>query len=493
MRLKYQLFLSLLLSSGLLILLLYAFNSWSFNRGFLGYLNQSEIQKLAPMIDELSDGFERSGSWNWLIDELTSWESLLEKYAGKRPSPPGGPERPPESVKKPGPPVMDDDKSPPRRPPTQERSETVLTIAAQLVLADTGRHILIGPPRMKPGTPEHIWLPIRVNEKIEGYLGYLQIQQLSGGLDKIFAEQQRRSFAYGALFVILLSALLAVVLAARLVGPILRIKGAVSRISQGEFTHRIYSDRKDEIGDLSHDINRLAMTLDQNLSARQQWLAEISHELRTPVAILQGELEAMIDGVIPVNATSIASLHSESLRLSRLINDLHSLTLSDIGALDYQFEPLDMVSIIAARCHSGNSLASSKDISVEFTQPGKPLFSRGDRQRLEQLFDNLLQNSIRYTDPGGTVNIAIQARAERILIVWEDASPGVTDEQLPLLFDTLYRVEASRNRATGGAGLGLAIAKRIVEAHDGEVSASHSELGGLKITISLPLFPVKRT
>ncbi|ASJ70928.1 ATP-binding protein [Granulosicoccus antarcticus] len=488
MRLKYQLFLSLLLSSGLLIVLLYAFNSWSFNRGFLGYLNQSEIQKLAPMIDELSAGFERSGSWNWLIDELPTWESLLQKYAGKRPSPPRGPEHPPESAINPRPPLMDDDRPPPPRPATLDSSETVLTIAAQLVLADAQRHILIGPSHMSSSQPEHIWLPIRVNGKIEGYLGYLQRQQLSGGLDKVFSEQQRRSFAYGALFVILLSALLAVILAARLVGPILKIKGAVSRISQGEFTHRIYSDRKDEIGDLSHDINRLAMTLDQNLSARQQWLAEISHELRTPVAILQGELEAMIDGVIPVNETSIASLHSESLRLSRLINDLHSLTLSDIGALDYQFEPLDLVSIIAARCHSATPLANSKDISVEIDQPGKPLFTRGDRQRLEQLFDNLLQNSIRYTDPGGTVNIGIQIQTEHIHITWEDASPGVTDDQLPLLFNTLYRVEASRNRATGGAGLGLAIAKRIVEAHDGEVNASHSELGGLKISINLPLF-----
>lgn len=494
MRLKYQLFLSLLLSSGLLILILYAFNSWSFNRGFLSYLNKTEMQKLAPMITELAAGFEQAGNWNYLTDNLNSWDSLLRKYIGKRPEPPRDSNR----QRDPRPPQLqvqlelDQRPKPGQKPrPRQQNGEGQLTIVAHLILADTDKQILIAPPPHLPANnSERTWLPILVNDTLVGYLGYQQIQQLSGGLDRVFAEQQRRSFAYGALFVILLSALLAVVLAARIVGPILKMKSAVSRISQGEFTHRISSDRKDEIGNLSHDINRLAMTLDQNLNARQQWLAEISHELRTPVAILQGELEGMIDGVIPINGNAIASLHSESLRLSRLINDLHSLTLSDIGALDYRFEPLDLVSIIAARCHTGNPMAKSKDISIDFIPPDSPLFTRGDRQRLEQLFDNLLQNSIRYTDPGGNVRIGIQAMAGNIDIAWEDATPGVNDEQLPLLFNTLYRVETSRNRETGGAGLGLAIAKRIVEAHDGKVNASHSELGGLMISISLPLFPV---
>lgn len=290
---------------------------------------------------------------------------------------------------------------------------------------------------------------------------------------------------------IALSGVLAVALAARIVRPVLKMNGAVSRISQGEYTYRIEAERQDEIGDLARNINRLATSLDQNLNARQQWLAEISHELRTPVAILQGELEGMIDGIIPVDDTAIASLHSESLRLSRLISDLHSLTLSDIGALDYQFESLDLVSLIAARCHAASSLSSAQDITVELSLPDEPLFVRGDRQRLEQLFDNLLQNSVRYTDPEGELKIALNQQDDGILISWEDSSPGVTDEQLPHLFDTLYRVETSRNRATGGAGLGLAIAKRIVDAHEGRISASQSPIGGLSLSIRFPLLPVK--
>ncbi len=490
MRLKYQLFLSLLLSSGLLIVLMYAFNSWSFNRGFLGYLNTAEVQKLAPMIDELAAGFEQSGSWDWLTNDLDTWDSLLEKYVGKRPGPHlktlGAR---PDLQQPPGAMAPADDQPP---PPSEKmgQQQGVLTFDAQLILANTEKLILVGPPRMTTGEENRIWLLIKSNETITGYLGYRQIRELSGQVDKVFAAQQRRSFAYTALFMIALSGLLAVALAARIVRPILKVNGAVSRISQGEYTHRIDAERLDEIGDLARNINRLAITLDQNLSARQQWLAEISHELRTPVAILQGELEAMIDGIIPVDDAAIGSLHSESLRLSRLINDLHSLTLSEIGALDYRFQSLDLVSIIAARCHAANAMASSRDIAVDLVLSSKPLFMRGDQQRLEQLFDNLLQNSVRYTDPGGTLSVRLEVSGESIEISWEDSSPGVTDEQLPHIFDVLYRAEASRNRSTGGAGLGLAITKRIVEAHEGRMSASHSELGGLLVSIRFPLLPV---
>ena len=125
--------------------------------------------------------------------------------------------------------------------------------------------------------------------------------------------------------------------------------------------------------------------------------------------------------------------------------------------------------------------------------PSKPLFMRGDQQRLEQLFDNLLQNSVRYTDPGGTLSVCMEVSGESIEISWEDSSPGVTDKQLPHIFDVLYRAEASRNRSTGGAGLGLAITKRIVEAHEGRMSASHSGLGGLLINIRFPLLSVKNS
>jgi two-component system sensor histidine kinase BaeS len=265
------------------------------------------------------------------------------------------------------------------------------------------------------------------------------------------------------------------------------VNKAVSRISRGDYAERLDVLRRDEIGDLARNINRLAVTLDKNLGARQQWLAEISHELRTPVAVLQGEIEAMQDGVIPIDKSAIASLHGESLRLSRLIDDLHDLTMSDIGALSYRFEPLDLTRVIKERCDAGMAPAMTRCISITRQCPDEPLMVRGDRQRLVQLLDNLMQNSIRYTDPGGSIHVCVSRQSDDALISWQDSTPGVSDVQLPKLFDPLYRTEESRGRDTGGAGLGLSIVKKIVDAHEGRVEAAHSPSGGLAIHIQLPL------
>ncbi|NND92022.1 MAG: HAMP domain-containing protein [Granulosicoccus sp.] len=491
MRLKYQLFITLLLGSGLLIALMYAFNSWSFNRGFLGYINKTEVQKLQPMIDELASGFESAGNWDWITSDMGRWLELVNRHLASGRPPKSRDDRSPGGRRLPPPDIPIDGQIDNRRRngSGSGRSLSTLTVDPRLLLADSGQSILIGRNRQRenPADEGITWLPIRTDDRLHGYLGYRNLQQLPGQLDQVFAAQQKRSFAYAAMSMIILSALLALALAARIVRPLQTVNSAVNKIGQGNYKHRIASERGDEIGDLSRNINRLASTLDRNLSARQQWLAEISHELRTPVAVLQGELEALLDGVNPIDEDAIKSLHSESLRLARLIDDLHSLTISDIGALNYRFEPLELATIIAGRCHRDTALASGQSISLEVHLPDTPIFVRGDRQRLEQLVDNLLQNSLRYTDSGGIISIRLESHQSDAVITWEDTAPGVTDEQLPQLFDSLYRTETSRNRETGGTGLGLTIVRKIVEAHEGEITASHSALGGLRVQIKMPL------
>lgn len=473
MRLKYQLFLTLLISSGLLIAMMAGFNNWSFNRGFLSYINDTEVQKLAPMVEELAAGFERTGDWTWITENRSSWGDLLDHYLQAR-------QAPLRFDRQPG----DRRAGPANGNPGD--SNRPLTLDPRLLLADGEQRILIGPPRSAAMATNTSWLPIALNGSTVGYLGYRQLNQLPGQLDTVFAAQQKRSFAYAALAMILLSALLAAALAARIVRPLLNVNKAVSRISQGEYAERIAENSTDEIGDLARNINRLAVSLDKSLNARQQWLAEISHELRTPVAVLQGEIEAMQDGVICIDDSSIASLHAESLRLSRLISDLHDLTLSDLGALSYRFEPVDLVEVITDHCEAGKARAAARSITIDSQLPGETVMVRGDRQRLMQLLDNLIQNSTRYTDPGGTIKVSMDRQFDDVLIVWQDSAPGVSDAQLPLLFDPLYRTEESRGRETGGAGLGLSIAKKIVEAHEGHMEAAHSPLGGLAIHIRLP-------
>ncbi len=497
MRLKYQLFLAMLLGSGLLIALMYAINSWSFNRGFLGYINSVEVARIEPIVDDLAASYDEHNGWDWIAASHHRWGEILDRHLGrssrprKQAAPPGmsdpasGPPPPPPASGDQGP--AKDRPGPPDKKNKADKVPSSLTLDPRLLLANADKVVLYGFMGADINSQDTTWLPINVEDKVVGYLGYRLRKQPAGQLDKVFAEQQRRSFAYAALAMIGLSALLAAALSMRIVAPILDIRNTVHRIRKGHYDQHIDMTRRDEIGDLARDINRLAKALDKNLSARQQWLAEISHELRTPVAILQGELEAMLDGVMPTDDVAIKSLHDESLRLSRLIDDLHKLTLSDIGALDYQFEVLDLVDLVSERCRVAQPMASVASLEIETQFGVSNARMKADCERMVQLLDNLLQNSIRYTDPGGTIRICVDIIDDSICLCCKDSSPGVTTQQLPHLFESLYRTEASRNRNTGGAGLGLAIVSKIVEAHEGSVDASHSELGGLAITIRFPL------
>jgi len=491
MRLKYQLFLILILTSALLIALMALIGSRSFDRGFIGYINNTEQQQLLPLVDALADGYEREGSWDWLTDKRRAWKDVLDTHLGPGRVPRPGRERDRRPGDRPA-------GRPAGRPPEQPGKQTekqisrsngadglvsTLTLDPRLLLADAEKRILIG---RREGNRRVHWQPVMVDEQTVGYLGHRQRDTLPGRLDQAFAAQQRNNLIYASLAMVLLSGLLAIGLAGRLVRPLLKVNDAVSRIRRGQYDYRVPNQRKDEIGNLSESINALAETLEKNLDARRQWLAEISHELRTPVAILQGELEAMQDGVRRIDEEAIASLHAETLRLAR---DLHDLTLSDVGALDYRFERLDLGDVLSERLATARSNQDAETLSIHLDADSSTLAMEGDAQRLGQLIDNLLQNSLRYTDAGGEVRIALSRTGKRAAIDWSDSSPGVDDEQLSRLFEPLYRADSSRNRGNGGAGLGLAIVQRIVEAHRGTIAASRSSLGGLALHIEFPLAP----
>ena len=478
MRLKYQFFISLLLVSALLIALMYVLNSWSFNRGFLDYLNSVEAQKLDSIVDELSDEYRTAEGWSTLVSDRERWRSINQQFSARGTNRRRHDNRAPErgSQRRD---VINEGRPPPpdrngRAPPRQPR----------LILADTDKQILIGPNRL----PEKmVWRPVRVDEVTVAYIGVALRNRFTDELDKVFAAQQYRSYALAALAMVLASAILAILMSSRLVKPIVRIQRAVSDISRGNFAHRVAVDRRDELGELGRDVNQLAFTLEENLAVRQQSFAEISHELRTPVAVLQGEIEAMQDGIKEVDASSIASLHGETLRLSHLINDLHDLSLMDVGSLNYRMNELDINELLRSRLSAGQQMLDEKRIEVQLDNTAATTQTMGDVQRLGQLFDNLLQNSIRYTNAGGRIEISLSSDEGYLKLNWEDSAPGVLDEQLPRIFESLYRTEQSRSRESGGSGLGLAIAKKIVYAHQGVIAAEHSKLGGLCVTLRLPL------
>jgi two-component system sensor histidine kinase BaeS len=258
-----------------------------------------------------------------------------------------------------------------------------------------------------------------------------------------------------------------------------------TQLSSGNYQYRAKLKQKDELGQLAIDLNHLGKTLQQNQTSRQQWIADISHELRTPLSILRGELEAIEDGIRPMNKTSIQSLVAEVKRLGKLVEDLYQLSLSDLGALNYVKEPLDLYELIQNVATFFTQRFNEHNIDISFHIDNQAAMIFGDEKRFFQLFSNLFENTVRYTDAGGQLEIYCSCENNQIRVKLEDSKPAVSDEQLTRLFDRLYRVEASRNRASGGAGLGLSIVKAVADAHNATIISSHSSLGGLAVTLEI--------
>ncbi|VVE70699.1 signal transduction histidine-protein kinase BaeS [Pandoraea captiosa] len=274
--------------------------------------------------------------------------------------------------------------------------------------------------------------------------------------------------------------------AQRLLVPVTPLLEATHRMATGDYSVRVPTAGGDELARLAIDLNRLADTLAQNDRLRRNLLADISHELRTPLSILRGEIEAMEDGVRPLTQDALASLRVEISQLSKLIDDLYELSLSDVGALTYEFAPVDMTEHVATSVNAFRDWFEAKGISLNVHLPDETLMIDGDLHRLTQLIGNLFENSLRYTDGGGAVGVYLSATDAHLRLDIEDSEPGVPNDALPRLFERLFRVEASRSRRSGGAGLGLALCKHIVEAHGGQIVARHSPLGGLALSITLP-------
>ncbi|MBW3567125.1 MAG: two-component sensor histidine kinase, partial [Proteobacteria bacterium] len=233
-------------------------------------------------------------------------------------------------------------------------------------------------------------------------------------------------------------------------------------------------------------INHLAATLADNERLRREYTSDIAHELRTPLAILRGELEAIEDGVRPMNGQAMASLRSELDQLSRLVDALHQLQLADQGALAYRKDDIDLVDVIDDERARFQERYAAAGIKVEIHSDEDPLMLNADPDQMSRLFSNLFENTLRYTDPGGLLRIHLGREGETVTVDFMDSAPGVTDADLQRMFERMFRTEASRNRASGGHGLGLAICQKVVAAHRGRIEARHSPLGGVWMHMRFP-------
>ncbi|WP_192034947.1 ATP-binding protein [Halomonas sp. YLGW01] len=433
--------------------------SRSINDGFIDYLKTTQAELVHNLADALGNEWGRQGNWQKLRTDPRAWRALVRRQLW----PEGHP------------------------PPVGIQRDLAKT--RDFVLHDADGLPVIGLPPRHDRQPARLeWIPIRHEGRQVGTLGYVPPDQLLAQMDRLFLDQQQRNLAIIVASLVLASLLLAGGLSWWLGRRTRGMALATRRLTEGDYGARLTERGRDELSRLSQDFNVLAETLEANRESRQRWVSDIAHELRTPLAVLRGEIEAMQDGIRPLDQDNLTSLSQEVGQLERLVGDLRLLAQSDAGALEVSLAPLDLADSLKGRLEDAQGWIAEHGITLESDIQG-PLMIRGDAQRLRQLWNNLIDNTLAYTSAPGQLRIRLGQKDRMARLTWEDSAPGVPESELHRLTQRLYRVEGSRSRRSGGSGLGLSIAAALISAHGGELTASPSPLGGLCWTLDFPLMP----
>jgi signal transduction histidine kinase len=266
----------------------------------------------------------------------------------------------------------------------------------------------------------------------------------------------------------------------RTAAPIGAVMEAAERVAAGDYATRIEPSGPREVRRLATTFNEMTSRLEANEEQRRRLLADVTHELRTPLSIIRGNVEGMLDGVYPRDDAHLSPIVDETKQMARLLDDLHTLATAEAGALQLHREATDIGSVIAEVVSAFKALASERDIELSGASHGVGEIEL-DPVRIRQVLENVIANALRYTPPGGTVLVAAEQSAEDVTFTVEDTGPGVAQDVLPHLFDRF-----TKSADSGGSGLGLAIARSLVEAHGGTISAELREPHGLRVRIVLP-------
>lgn len=308
--------------------------------------------------------------------------------------------------------------------------------------------------------------------------------------EQVFLESIHRSL-YWVGGAILIAGLLASYLFAQTITVRLRqLNAAVDVIGSGTYGQQVLVESEDEVGRLAKAFNRMSRSLEDNIQLRKRLLADIAHELRTPLAIIQGNLEGMIDGVVEKNNDQLRSLHEETVYLNRLIKDLRDLSLAEAGQLMLEKTPTDINAVIVRAIHLLKPLADEKKIDLVMNLQPVPVLLV-DASRINQVLNNLLTNALRYTPSKGTITVSsfitLLKNQEWLELTVTDSGIGISEEDLPFVFDHFYRSDKSRDKKSGGSGIGLAIVRQLIEIHGGLVEAVSRPGKGSSFRLFLPL------
>lgn len=584
------------------------------HRNFSQFMTQSELMDQDAIVAALEESYQNHNGWRQ-VRGVEGWRWLLQKATpsnarkkviqpdnewgllppGRHPPPPdrrhpyrgagrvSGP-APIQGVS-PHPPILGNASPISNRPidprplrgrpdpllqphPITEGAEDLLNLPARLCLLSREKKHISG--QYFPDE-RYAFREISVNGEIVGLLGLQIIQKRRHPLEMAFLTSQKRTFLWMGLGIFFAAAFTSYGLARQLLRPIRQLMKGIEAMKRVDFDLRMDVKSNDELGKLADNFNAMAHTLKQYEIMRKQWISDISHELRTPISILQAKIESVQDGIRKMTPEMVDTLHQDVLRLGKLVEDLHTLSVTDSEGLSLRTEPINLVETLQSCIDGFRIQCEKRRIFLNLTVPTHEkapstnhetekrngasgscgvqkertdsIIVQGDRESIHRLFSNLMSNSLRYTDSPGELNISISqyaptsgskrtwpdaksaipkhenrscfhekrtwpndlastdhensdrpfhdkkgnSKKQHVIVTFEDSAPGVPDDALPRIFDRLYRVDKSRSRELGGSGLGLSICKQIVQQHRGEITAAHSSLGGLSITVEFPM------
>ncbi|PNS09146.1 ATP-binding protein [Solilutibacter silvestris] len=419
------------------------------------YSLDAQWRELEPLENRLGERYQAEGGWNFLPTDPAARKYWLRDALGE--------------------------------------AKTSPTLGQRIALLDWDDRYLAG---IRPARPLIVFASINTGVhplRVQGRtIGYLQIAAPAHAEDELavafLMDQQEHLLVLGVL-AILSMACVSLLLAARIRKPVRELVDGARRLEKGEFDARLDATRNDELGELALAFNRLAARLQSMRGEQRRWVADTSHELRTPLAVLQAQIEALADGVRPATPEHIQLMSRQTKGLIRIVDDLHMLAKADAGRLELQKASCAVWPLVEEATRAFAERFREAGLSMSFTEVPSRSDVSGDDVRLRQVIDNLLENGVRHTDAGGCIEIGGRVVGNALHLVFDDSAPGVPSESLPRLGERFFRVDASRTRlrGVGGSGLGLALCRQIVEAHDGRLMFAASPLGGLRTTIVLPL------
>jgi signal transduction histidine kinase len=345
-------------------------------------------------------------------------------------------------------------------------------------------------PRMPGPPPPAVPAPTTSSEsKTIGFLFFMPLTQSETGLEalQIMSAQLGSYFLIGACLAVVVAFLVTLFLSRRILSPVKKLRTAAQRLGKGDFSQRVDISDKSEIGELASTFNSMAGNLQRDEQLRRHMVSDIAHELRSPLTNVRGYLEAIKDGLLKPDTATISSIYDETILLSRLVNDLQELSLAEAGELRLYCQPEEVAELVMQSINAVQAKAVEKGLELSSDIPAELPQVNIDFLRIKQVLLNLLENALAHTAAAGSINVSTRLIPDFVEVSVSDTGEGIPAEEVNNIFERFHRVDKSRSRSSGGSGLGLTIARYIIEEHKGRIWV-HSELGkGSRFSFTLPV------